>query len=187
MSLAKEIISSILIGAFIVNIINLIIPNGNLKPYVNLVLSFVFICIIITPISNIISKDMDLQDKILQKYNSFQYEYYQSSSKLGSNVNIDQVEKNYSNYLREVLNIKLKEHGYEVEEIEVKDNEIKNLVLKETNFKENSNNDEDEKIKLKQNENYKEAFKNGNTINKDNLKEEINQIFKISIDKIKIN
>ncbi|OPJ56941.1 stage III sporulation protein AF [Alkalithermobacter paradoxus] len=186
MDIIKVWISTILIGAFIVNVIELILPSGNLKPYVNLVLSFMFIFIIITPISNFFSKDIPLEDKILQKYSDFQYKYHQSAATL-NNVNLKEIETNYFNYLKETLNIKLKDHGYEVDNIEIKDNEVKNLTIREIKFKENSNNESNEEIKLKENESYKEAFKSKESPNEDNLKNELNQIFKISVEKIKIN
>lgn len=46
----KAWIVSVLIGAFIVNIVDMILPSSKIKPYVNLVLNFMFVFIVITPV-----------------------------------------------------------------------------------------------------------------------------------------
>ena len=43
----KAWIVSVLIGAFIVNIVDMILPSSKIKPYVNLVLNFMFVFIVI--------------------------------------------------------------------------------------------------------------------------------------------
>ncbi|MCU9813770.1 stage III sporulation protein AF [Paraclostridium sp. AKS73] len=48
----KAWIISILIAAFIVNIVNMILPSSKLKSYINLVLNFIFIFIAINPVIN---------------------------------------------------------------------------------------------------------------------------------------
>ena len=39
----KSWIVTILIGAFIVNIVDMILPSSKLKPYINLVVNFIFV------------------------------------------------------------------------------------------------------------------------------------------------
>ncbi|MDU2198530.1 MAG: stage III sporulation protein AF, partial [Peptostreptococcaceae bacterium] len=46
----KSWIITILIGAFIVSIVDMILPKSKIKPYINLVVNFIFVFIVITPI-----------------------------------------------------------------------------------------------------------------------------------------
>ncbi len=52
----KAWIVSVLIGAFIVNIVDMILPSSKIKPYVNLVLNFMFVFIVITPVVGFFQK-----------------------------------------------------------------------------------------------------------------------------------
>ena len=63
----KSWIISIIVGAFIINIVDMILPNTKVKPYVNLVCNFVFVFIIISPIVSVFSNNMSLEDVILKK------------------------------------------------------------------------------------------------------------------------
>ena len=54
----KMWIATILVGAFIVNIVDMILPSSKLKPYINIVLNFIFVFIALTPIINLFSKDI---------------------------------------------------------------------------------------------------------------------------------
>lgn len=186
MDALKEWMSTILIAAFIINLIDLVLPSGNLKPYINLVLSFILILIIVTPLADLLKKDMSLEDSILKEYNEFEYKYNQKLMSFDNNIDKNKIKENYSSYLKESVNIKLKEYGYEVKDIDLENNEIKNLVIKETKSNKNSNNEQGREIKLKENENYKETF-NGKTEDQKHIKNEINKIFKVSIEKIQIN
>ena len=62
----KAWIITILIGAFIVSIVDMILPKSKIKPYVNLVVNFIFVFIVITPIISLFSGSMSLEDKLLQ-------------------------------------------------------------------------------------------------------------------------
>ena len=42
----KTWIVTVLIGAFIVNIVDMILPSSKIKPYINLVVNFIFVFII---------------------------------------------------------------------------------------------------------------------------------------------
>lgn len=63
----------------------------------------------------------------------------------------------------------------------------KNLIIKDLKTSENSNNEGKEKIQLKEDENYKQVFNELKNAEHENIKEDLNKIFKISIEKIKIN
>lgn len=186
MNSIKQWISSILIAAFVINVIDILIPTGSFKKYINIVLNFIFIFIVVTPVLNLVSKDMNIEDKILQQFNEFQYEYNQQ---MLSKTSIDEEEimSNYDNYLKQSVNMKLEESGYELTDIQTDEHGEKNLIIKDLKTSKNSNNETKEKIQLKEDENYKQAFNELKNIEHKNIKEDLNKIFKISIEKIKIN
>ncbi len=182
----KEWITTILIAAFIINLIDLILPSGSLKTYVNLVLSFIFVFIIIAPVANNFVKDMTLEDRFLKEFDTFQYDYKEKLISLDP-VNQDELKENYTKCLKESITTKLKEYGYELENMEIDNNEVKNIVIKESKYNKNSNNEGKEEIEFKRNENYKETFKEKEMLKEKFLKDELNKIFEISIEKIEIN
>ena len=179
----KEWITTVLIAAFIINIIELLLPSGNLKPYCKLAMSFILLFIMISPVLNFINKGLSVENYMLERYNNFEKAY---NEKLRDSKSIDEKEisNNYSNYLRQSMNMKLKEYGYEVEEVEVADNEIKNVKIKKTS--ENSNNEGNKEIQLNENEKLKPIFKN-KSLQDDELKNDLKRIYNISVEKIQIN
>ena len=78
----KSWIITILIGAFIVNIVDMILPSSKLKPYINLVVNFIFVFIVLTPIINFFSKDMSLDNRILKSMTEYSKQYVDSSNQL---------------------------------------------------------------------------------------------------------
>ncbi|MCT4508170.1 MAG: stage III sporulation protein AF [Tepidibacter sp.] len=186
MNSIKQWISSILIAAFVINVIDILVPTGSFKKYINIVLNFIFIFIVITPVLNTVSKDIYIEDKILKQFNEFQYEYnHELMSK--SSIDEEEIMSNYDNYLKQSINMKLEESGYQLTDIETDEDGQKKLIIKDLKTSENSNNDTKEKIQLKENENYKQAFNELKDVEHKKVKEDLNKIFKISIEKIKIN
>ena len=61
----KSWIVTILISAFIVNIVDMMLPKSKLKPYINLVINFIFVFTVVTPIINLFSNNVSFEDKIL--------------------------------------------------------------------------------------------------------------------------
>ncbi|MEJ8553694.1 stage III sporulation protein AF [Tepidibacter sp. Z1-5] len=186
MNSIKQWISSILIAAFVINVIDILIPTGSFKKYINIVLNFIFIFIVIAPVLNVVSKDMNIEDQILKQFNQFQYEYKQQMISKSS-IDEEEIMSNYDNYLKQSINMKLEESGYELTDIETDENGEKNLIIKDLKTSENSNNKTKEKIQLKEDENYKQVFNEVKDAEHKNIKEDLNKIFEISIEKIKIN
>lgn len=62
----KVWIVSVLIGVFIVNIVDMILLSFKIKFYVNLVLNFMFVFIVIILVVGFFLKDMSLEDRILK-------------------------------------------------------------------------------------------------------------------------
>ena len=152
----KSWIITILIGAFIVSIVDMILPKSKMKPYINLVVNFIFVFIVITPIISLLSDNMSLEDKLLQLMNSYNKEYIESSNRLASETGKNSLINGYEDGLKHVLELKLDEYGYELEDIEFNGSDISNIKLKEKN---NSNKNEKEDIQSSENEKIEQVFK----------------------------
>lgn len=185
-------IVSILIGAFIVNIVDMILPSSKIKPYINLVINFIFVFIVITPIISFFSKDMSLEDKILKSMGDYNKQYIDSTNKLANDTGKESLSKGYEEGLKDVLKLKLDEYGYELEDIEFNGSDINNIKIKEKN---KSNKSEDNDIQSNNNENSKSVFKEKDSDNKeheldlsnDKLKGDLVKILDVSIETIEID
>ena len=179
----KTWIVTILIGAFIVNIVDMILPSSKIKPYINLVINFIFVFIILTPIVNFFSKDMSLEDSVLKYMTEYNKQYVDTINGLADRTGNNNLSKGYEDGLKEVLKLKLNEYGYELDELEMKD-------------KNNSNKIENEDIQSKENEKSQQVFnendeqrstKHSLDLNEDNLKEDLVKILDVSIEAIEID
>ena len=193
----KSWIICILIGAFIVNIVDMVLPESKLKPYINLVCNF-------------LSSGDSLEDKLLKSMNDYNEKYVETNKDLADGNNNFDLNKEYQNNLKTVLQLKLDEYGYELEDIDFDGTDIESLKIKEkdnqnnlnlSNQKNNSeskenntdkNNSKEEKDKTdntNQNESS-EVFRNSTTNkkqNENNLKNDLIKILEVSIDKIEID
>lgn len=189
----KNWIVTILIGAFIVNIVDMILPSSKLKPYINLVVNFIFVFIVLTPIINFFSKDMSLDNRILKSMTEYSKQYVDSSNQLAQKTGNSSLTKGYEDGLNEVLKLKLNEYGYELDEIELNGNKIEKITVKDKN---NSNKNQNEDIQSKENEKAQQVFneddeqqnsKHSIDLNKDKLKEDLVKILDVSIEAIQID
>ena len=189
----KSWIVTILIGAFIVNIVDMILPSSKLKPYINLVVNFIFVFIVLTPIINFFSKDMSLDNKILKSMTEYSKQYVDSSNQLAQKTGNSSLTKGYEDGLKEVLKLKLNEYGYELDEIQLNGNKIEKITVKDKN---NSNKNQNEDIQSKENENTQQVFNENDEqqnskysidLNQDKLKEDLVKILDVSIEAIQID
>ena len=107
----KSWIITILIGAFIVSIVDMLLPKSKIKPYINLVVNFIFVFIVITPIISLFSGDFSLEDKILKMMSDYNKEYIESSNRLASESGTNSLANSYEEGLKQVLKLKLDEYG----------------------------------------------------------------------------
>lgn len=194
-------ILSILVGAFILNIVDMILPNSKIKPFINVVINFMFVFIVITPVINFFSKGIDLEDKILKSMSEYSIKYVDSMNALGDKTGNNSLSKGYEDGLKQVLQLKLDEYGYELEEIELDGSDIENIKIKEKN---NSNKNENEDIKSNKDrqsdesskEKSKQVFKDKEAnesakheldLSEDKLKDDLIKILDISIETIEID
>lgn len=190
----KVWIVSILIGAFIINIVDMILPPSKIKPYINLVVNFIFVFIVITPVISFFSKDMGLEDTILKYMGEYNKQYVDSNNNLAGQMGKDNLSKGYEDGLKDVLKLKLEEHGYELEDIEFDGSDINNIKIKEKN---NSNNEDKKDIQSSKNEKSKQVFKDKESkteeteheldLSKEKLKDDLVKILDVSIETIEID
>ena len=188
----KMWIVTILVAAFIVNIVDMMLPSSKIKPYINLVLNFIFVFIVLTPIISLFSNNMSLEDTILKSMGKYNKEYVDSINKLADKTGHNSLTKGYEDGLKDVLELKLDEYNYELEDIEFDGSEIGNIKVKEKN----SNKDEKQDIQSNNKENVEQVFKDKNerkesehelNLNQDKLKEDLVKILDVSIETIEID
>jgi len=187
----KMWIATILVGAFIVNIVDMILPSSKLKPYINIVLNFIFVFIALTPIINLFSKDISLEDRVLKYMSSYNKEYVDSVNELADKTGNNSLTKGYEDGVKQVLQLKLDEYGYELEDIKFKGSNIENIKLKN-----NSNKSVEEDIQFNENEKSQQVFKDKGTsdnssqefnLSEENLKDNLIEILDVSIETIQID
>ena len=115
----------------------MVLPESKLKPYINLVCNFIFIFIVISPIVSFLSSGDSLEDKLLKSMNNYNEKYVETNKDLADGNNNFDLNKEYQNNLKTVLQLKLDEYGYELEDIDFDGTDIESLKIKE---KDNQNN-----------------------------------------------
>lgn len=181
----KEWIISIIVGAFIINIVDMILPDTKVKPYINLVCNFIFVFMIISPLVSFFSNNMSLEDTILKKMSDYSKMYVDSYNDLAGKTNNENLSKGYEDGLKSVLQLKLDEYGYELEDLKINGSEIETIKVKEKN----SNKENKEDIQSNDQQREKEVFKSRNELNlkESKLKEDLIKVLDISIGDIEID
>ena len=179
----------------------MVLPESKLKPYINLVCNFIFIFIVISPIVSFLSSGDSLEDKLLKSMNSYNEKYVETNKDLADGNNNFDLNKEYQNNLKTVLQLKLDEYGYELEDIDFDGTDIESLKIKEKdnqnnlNLSNQKNNSESKENNTDKNNNTNqnkssEVFRNSTTNktqNENNLKNDSIKILEVSIDKIEID
>lgn len=94
------------------NIVDMVLPKGKLKPYINLVCNFIFVFIVISPIASFFTEKSSLEDKILKSMTDYNQKYIESNKEiLEQDKNLD-LSKEYEKNLKNVIQLKLDEYGY---------------------------------------------------------------------------
>ena len=179
----------------------MVLPESKLKPYINLVCNFIFIFIVISPIVSFLSSGDSLEDKLLKSMNNYNEKYVETNKDLADGNNNFDLNKEYQNNLKTVLQLKLDEYGYELEDIDFNGTDIESLKIKEKdnqnnlNLSNQKNNSESKENNTDKNNNTNqnkssEVFRNSTinkTQNENNLKNDLIKILEVSIDKIEID
>ena len=180
----KTWIVGVLVAAFIVNIVNMILPSSKLKSYINLVLSFIFIFIAINPIVSFFSDGINLEDKLLKTYTKYNQKYIDSMNSLSKDSGQKSIKSGYEDGLKNILKLKLDEYGYELEDINLDGYDISKVKIREKN----SNNKEKKDIQSSKGENDRQVFKESSSDkqSKEKIKKSLVDILDISIENIEI-
>ena len=179
----------------------MVLPESKLKPYINLVCNFIFIFIVISPLVSFLSSGDSLEDKLLKSMNNYNEKYVETNKDLADGNNNFDLNKEYQNNLKTVLQLKLDEYGYELEDIDFDGTDIESLKIKEKdnqnnlNLSNQKNNSESKENNTDKNNNTNqnkssEVFRNSTTNktqNENNLKNDLIKILEVSIDKIEID
>lgn len=162
----------------------MILPKTTVKPYINLVCNFIFVFMIISPLVSVFSNNMSLEDTILRKMSDYSKVYVDSYNDLAQKTNNENLSKGYEDGLKNVLQLKLDEYGYELENLEINGSDIETIKIKEKN----SNNDNNEDIQSNDTK-EEEVFKNKTELNlkESKLKEDLIKVLNISIEDIEID
>ena len=163
----------------------MILPDSKVKPYINLVCNFIFVFMIISPLVSFFSNNMSLEDTILKKMSDYSKMYVDSYNDLAGKTNNENLSKGYEDGLKSVLQLKLDEYGYELEDLKINGSEIETIKVKEKN----SNKENKEDIQSNDQQREKEVFKSRNELNlkESKLKEDLIKVLDISIDDIEID
>ena len=159
----------------------MILPDSKVKPYINLVCNFIFVFMIISPLVSVFSNNMSLEDTILKKMNEYSKLYVDSYNK----TNNESLSKGYEDGLKAVLQLKLDEYGYELDDLKMNGSEIETIKIKEKN----SNNDNKKDIQSNDTEKEEEVFKSSSELNlkEGKIKEDLIKVLNISIGDIEID
>ena len=163
----------------------MILPDTKVKPYINLVCNFIFVFMIISPLVSFFSNNMSLEDTILKKMSDYSKMYVDSYNDLAGKTTNENLSKGYEDGLKSVLQLKLDEYGYELEDLKINGSEIETIKVKEKN----SNKENKEDIQSNDQQREKEVFKSRNELNlkESKLKEDLIKVLDISIDDIEID
>lgn len=155
MSFLNTWLQGIVVSVIIASIIEMIIPNGNNKKYIKMLLGVYIVFNIITPIINKISKnDFELSSIInIEKYTKDMQTYQTNSKSINLEENNEKnIKQIYISNLKSDMKAKLEEKDYKVNNIEIllEENEeyqINSITLylenkeKNENDKDNENNE----------------------------------------------
>ena len=187
-------LQGIIVAVVIASIIQMILPNGNNKKYIKVVLGVYIVFQIITPVINkFFNSDFEVSSLIdIDKYTKKMKTYEVSSKNTDINkTNEDSIKQIYITNLKKDIKTKLEDKDYLIKDVEVQveNNEnydIKSLVIyvngkndnKEENNKEKTENNihinEIEKIEInvsKNNETNKNSFNNSENEESNQTKE----------------
>lgn len=187
-------LQGIIVAVVIASIIQMILPNGNNKKYIKVVLGVYIVFQIITPVINkFFNSDFEVSSLIdIDKYTKKMENYEVSSKNTDINkTNEDSIKQIYITNLKKDIKTKLEDKDYLIKDVEVQveNNEnydIKSLVIyvngkndnKEENNKEKIENNihinEIEKIEInvsKNNETNKNSFNNSENKESNQTKE----------------
>lgn len=197
-------LQGIVVAVIVATILELLMPSGNNKKYIKVVLGVYIIFNIIAPIVNNLTKeDMELKSIInIEQYSKGIDSYNMFSNNIDINKsNNESIKQIYISRLKSDMIAKLDAKGYLVKDIDIKIDDSENyniekieVYLKQENKQEkrsNVNEIEDvevkvNKISIDDNEKNVEIQSNISKKEADEIKKYLSNIYDVSEDKIKV-
>lgn len=193
-------LQGIIISVIIATIIEMILPSGNTKKYVKIVLGIYVVFNIITPIINqFTNSSFELSSIINIEEYAKEMETFEANSNNIDKSNEENIKQIYISNLKNDITAKLDEKGYEVKNIKIENNEtyeIESILLSLEKSKEENeeleNKDsinEIETVKIQIGEENKETKEESNITQKEikEIKGYISSVYEIKESKILIN
>ena len=120
----------------IVSIIEIIIPNNNMKRYIDMVIGLLIIIVIITPFIKLLNKDFDIDKEIFKKEIEESKFVYKDNMNLVSTqeeqikeVYLSKIEEEIKELIQETTNYKVDEISISIYEDELRYGDIKDIKL----------------------------------------------------------
>lgn len=205
MNFLNSWLQGIIISVIVATIIEMILPNGNTKKYVKVVLGIYVVFNIITPIINeFTNSNFELSSIINIEEYTKKMDTYEVSSNNIEKSNEENIKQIYISNLKNDITSKLEEKEYSVKkvDIEIENNEtykIKNVELslskKEAKEEQETKNEvvinEIEKVEIQVGEQKKDEIKEEKSNLTENEKKEIKKylssVYEIQVKQITIN
>ncbi len=203
MELLREWIITIISVIIFVAFVEILIPNSNHKRYINVVVGFLLMIVILNPITNLIGGEIDFEEGIIKTSNQLELATAKNRINNIQSSNNEAVVKLYKNEISKQLKSRIEENTeYIVKEIlvEIEDDSKSsnfglidsfNITLKETNKYKEPPKTKIEPVQI----NVSLGRKNNNTVEahsilinneSDLLKDDISNFYNVSKDNINI-
>lgn len=136
----------IIVAVIIASIIEMILPNGNSKKYIKMVIGVYIVFNIVAPVINKVTNNSFSLESIIDvnKYTNQIESYEVSSEKLDSN-NESSIKEMYKINLEKDMKSKLEEKGYIVNSINIEINNDKEYTIKSVDLKISKTGEQEEK------------------------------------------
>lgn len=136
----------IIVAVIIASIIEMILPNGNSKKYIKMVIGVYIVFNIVAPVINKITNNSFSLESIIDvnKYTNQIESYEVSTEKLDSN-NESSIKEIYKINLEKDMKSKLEEKGYIVNSINIEINNDKEYTIKSVDLKISKTGEQEEK------------------------------------------
>lgn len=127
-------LQGIMVAVIITTIIEMILPNGNIKKYIKVVLGVYVVFTIITPVVNqFVKSDFELSSVLNIEEYTKKMEAYEVDTK---NINIEEanqqnIKEIYQTNLKKDMKAKLEEKGYDVKKIEIELEKAESYQIKQ--------------------------------------------------------
>ena len=136
----------IIVAVIIASIIEMILPNGNSKKYIKMVIGVYIVFNIVAPVINKVTNNSFSLESIIDvnKYTNQIESYEVSTEKLDSN-NESSIKEMYKINLEKDMKSKLEEKGYIVNSINIEINNDKEYTIKSVDLKISKTGEQEEK------------------------------------------